>query len=341
MIGVLIADLYSQNSDDKKLSGVSILTLAFNEIAQKFARKGEKYISVFLNNIIEYHSIDINSYERVIMLFPIGFCTRSLESKMEILDIVSKIINLDSNEEKLASLFIELIHYALLGKDKTFIKKYVDDYFKDFDFSHNYHKLFITAINLFLESNSFEDCLKQSLIYGDNRKNLAMISCAISEAYYKHIDKYRIDQLLNHINNETLHKSINNTLLEYLEYRTYTLVNVENICVDSKILSIEMSMYGRRYLRFNCNKQLHILIDLIVEVLLTDYPNVDHNQLIDLHQYSDVDFINDYLKAYCLKNNIKTEFELFDSPISIFESLSKKNPKIFNKICDEIFNNYY
>lgn len=101
------------------------------------------------------------------------------------------------------------IYYARNGKDKDFIKKYVEHYY---DLNFDYEELRKTyihaaeicqntvpqAIYCFLISHSFEDCLRTTISIGGDCDTTAAISCAIAEAYYGGCDgleKYVRDYL--------------------------------------------------------------------------------------------------------------------------------------------------
>ena len=101
------------------------------------------------------------------------------------------------------------IYYARNGKDKNFIKKYVEQYY---DLNFDYEELRKTythaaeicqntvpqAIYCFLISHSFEDCLRTTISIGGDCDTTAAISCAIAEAYYGGCDgleKYVRDYL--------------------------------------------------------------------------------------------------------------------------------------------------
>lgn len=87
------------------------------------------------------------------------------------------------------------IYYARNGKDKDFIKKYVEHHY---DLNFDYEELRKTyihaaeicqntvpqAIYCFLISHSFEDCLRTTISIGGDCDTTAAISCAIAEAYY-------------------------------------------------------------------------------------------------------------------------------------------------------------
>lgn len=93
------------------------------------------------------------------------------------------------------------VYYAREGKDKDFIRKYVEQYYNlDFDYEElrktYYHGAEICqitvpqAIYCFLISDSFEDCLRTTISIGGDCDTTAAISCAIAEAYYKDIPPF-------------------------------------------------------------------------------------------------------------------------------------------------------
>lgn len=86
------------------------------------------------------------------------------------------------------------VYYARMGKDKEFIKKYVEQYYdlnfnyenlrKNFKFDESCQETVPQAIYCFLISNSFEDCLRTTISIGGDCDTTAAISGAIAEAYY-------------------------------------------------------------------------------------------------------------------------------------------------------------
>ena len=89
------------------------------------------------------------------------------------------------------------VYLALNGATKDEIKAYVEQYYK-IDFTLDEIRPAYTfdhfaalcagtvpyAVEAFLESTSFEDCLRNTISIGGDSDTLAAISCAIAEAYY-------------------------------------------------------------------------------------------------------------------------------------------------------------
>ena len=99
------------------------------------------------------------------------------------------------------------VFYARAGKSKEFIKKYAEQYYdlnfnyedlvKNYKFNESCQGTVPQAIFCFLISENFEDCLRTSISIGGDSDTLAAISCAIAEAYYKHIDEELVNSAIS------------------------------------------------------------------------------------------------------------------------------------------------
>lgn len=120
------------------------------------------------------------------------------ESEEEVKDLSRRVTEVTHNHPEGiegAEVVAMCIYYAKQGKDKAFIKEYVEKYYNlDFDYD-NLRKTYIhaeeicqntvpQAIFCFLISDSFEDCLRTTISIGGDCDTTAAISCAIAEAYY-------------------------------------------------------------------------------------------------------------------------------------------------------------
>lgn len=120
------------------------------------------------------------------------------ESEEEVKDLSRRVTEVTHNHPegiKGAEVVAMCIYYAKQGKDKAFIKEYVEKYYNlDFDYD-DLRKTYIhaeeicqntvpQAIFCFLISDSFEDCLRTTISIGGDCDTTAAISCAIAEAYY-------------------------------------------------------------------------------------------------------------------------------------------------------------
>ncbi len=102
------------------------------------------------------------------------------------------------------------IYYARKGKDKEFIRKYVEQYYSlDFDYEelrktyfHDQEICQVTvpqAIYCFLISDSFEDCLRTTISIGGDCDTTSAISCAIAEAFYKDVPAWLVDGTIGNL----------------------------------------------------------------------------------------------------------------------------------------------
>lgn len=120
------------------------------------------------------------------------------ETENEVKDLAKKVTEVTHNHPegiKGAEVTATCIYYARKGKEKDFIKRYVERYYSlDFDYEE-LRKTYVheaeicqntvpQAIYCFLISNSFEDCLRTTISIGGDCDTTAAISCAIAEAYY-------------------------------------------------------------------------------------------------------------------------------------------------------------
>lgn len=125
----------------------------------------------------------------------VGWIAKSEEEVKDFSRRVTEVTHNHPEGIKGAEVVAMCIYYARQGKDKAFIKEYVEkDYNLDFDYE-NLRKTYIhaeeicqntvpQAIFCFLISDSFEDCLRTTISIGGDCDTTAAISCAIAEAYY-------------------------------------------------------------------------------------------------------------------------------------------------------------
>ena len=144
---------------------------------------------------------------------PVGFLFNDLDTIKEESRKVT--ITSHNNDDciKCAEAVAVSIYLLRKGMNKEELRKYIEDnYFKlDYDIEdlrHNYTfevsaiKSVPQAIYCFLESNSFEDCIRKSLSIGGDSDTIACISGSLSEAYYgipnemiKQVEPYLLDYM--------------------------------------------------------------------------------------------------------------------------------------------------
>ena len=103
-----------------------------------------------------------------------------------------------------------VIFYAMHGKDKEFIrnnvlKEYYPDWYmlsystikKDYYFDETCQRTVPAAIISFLESNSYEDCLKLAISLGGDADTLGAIAGPMAYAFYKEIPQELIDNAVS------------------------------------------------------------------------------------------------------------------------------------------------
>ncbi len=105
-------------------------------------------------------------------------------------------------------------YLARTGYNKDKIRKYIEDHYYSLDFTldeiRNSYKFSETcqetvpqAIQAFLESESFEDAIRNAISIGGDSDTIAAISGGIAEAYYGVPEKLR-EQALVYMNDELL-----------------------------------------------------------------------------------------------------------------------------------------
>lgn len=166
------------------------------------------------------------------------------------------------------------VYYARIGKSKEFIKEYVSKHYNlDFDYEDlkkNYYfnetcqETVPQAIYCFLISKDFEDCLRTTISIGGDCDTTAAISCAIAEAYYKHINPELVKQVL-----ERFPKPKNGcypigVLLRFLSDKTYYSSEEEQMSNNSYLLGIEFINESERYIEFIHSKSLQTIAERFV-----------------------------------------------------------------------------
>ena len=232
MIGAIIGDVvgsvYEFNNvrskdfklinEDSRLTDDSTMTLAIAELLQNktaynkdlvintLKKWGRAYPEVGYGGMFKkwlfsdmrepYNSYGNGSAMRI---SAVGWYGNSEDEVKELSRLVSEVTHNHPEGIKGAEVTAMCIYYARIGKDKDYIKSYVERYY---DINFNYeelvknYKFYSTcqdsvpqAIYCFLISKDFEDCLRTTISIGGDCDTTAAISCAIAEAYYKSIDK--------------------------------------------------------------------------------------------------------------------------------------------------------
>ena len=131
---------------------------------------------------------------------PVGWYAQNEEEVKKYAKAVTEVTHNHPEGLKGAEVVAMCIYYARTGKDKDFIRKYVEQYYDiDFDYEtlrYTFHRNRATcqdtvpqAIYCFLISQDFEDCLRTTISIGGDCDTTSAISCAIAEAYYQYDEK--------------------------------------------------------------------------------------------------------------------------------------------------------
>ncbi|MCD8294959.1 MAG: ADP-ribosylglycohydrolase family protein [Clostridia bacterium] len=169
---------------------------------------------MFGSNPRPYNSFGNGSAMRVSAC---GWFGKSLE---EVKDLSCKVTSVTHNHPegiKGAEAAAVCIFLAREGKDKDYIRDYINENYYRLDFTideirptyrfnETCQETVPQALECFLESESFEDCVRICISLGGDCDTSAAIACAIAEAYYgvpedmrksaeKYLDSYLLDLL--------------------------------------------------------------------------------------------------------------------------------------------------
>lgn len=242
IIGDTIGSAYEFNNVKNKnfelftktshLTDDSIMTLAIGEIVQNkwyndrdkiidtLKKWGNAYPDVGYGGMFKKWLFDENLRDAynsfgngsAMRISSVGWYANSEEEVKKIAKAVTEVTHNHEEGLKGAEVLAMCIYYARIGKDKEFIKKYVEKYYDiDFDYDDlikNYkfyascQKSVPQAIYCFLISKDFEDCLRTTISIGGDCDTTSAMSCAIAEAYYKKIDRNIKDTTLEFLPKE-------------------------------------------------------------------------------------------------------------------------------------------
>jgi ADP-ribosylglycohydrolase len=160
-----------------------------------------------------YYSFGNGSAMRV---GPVGWAYNSQDSVLEMAKKSSEATHNHPEGIKGAQATALAIYLARIGKDKTHIKKTIEEYF-DYDLSESvdeirewYYfdatcpKTVPQAIICFMESVDFEDAIRNAISIGGDSDTVAAIAGAVSEAYYKGVPKKLMDFTLSRLDTSLL-----------------------------------------------------------------------------------------------------------------------------------------
>ena len=176
--------------------------------AYPYCSYGDRFVNWLLSNDRKpYNSCGNGSAMRVSAC---GWYGNSFTEVKEMATAVTEVTHNHPEGIKGAVVTAECIYYARIGKDKEYIKKYIED---NYNINFNYEELKRTyyyqeitcqitvpvALYCFIISDSFEDCLIKAVSLGGDADTTAAIACSVAEAYYKEISKDLLEHCLNKI----------------------------------------------------------------------------------------------------------------------------------------------
>ena len=339
----------------------SIMTLAVAEILQKgyindkekiidtFKKWGRTYPDrgyggrfaswLFSSSREAYKSYGNGAAMRV---SPVGWYARNEEEVKEYARRVTEVTHNHIEGLKGAEVTAMCVYYARIGKDKEFIKNYVKQYYNiDFDYEDlrkNYYfnetcqNSVPQAIFCFLISKDFEDCIRTTISIGGDCDTTAAISCAIAEAYYKHIDEDLIKAVYDYLptkkNGCNALEIINNFNL----FKNYELVISEEITESTIFMCIENSSNENAYRDFIHSKDCNLLINHLTMTMLYDYFSIEDDDLSkDLLIEGNIQGCIDIMKK-CMGQN--------ESYTSVVDTISMLHNKYHNSFSFVELNEY-
>ena len=178
------------------------------------------YGNRFINWV--YHDAEHKPYNScgngsAMKISPVAYVAKNIEEVIELSDKITKVTHNHPEGMKGARVCAVCVYMALHNEPKEKIKEYILEQYPEVN-DPNYQELVRSyyhgletcqasmpqALYCFLISNSFEDCLRTTISIGGDCDTTAAISCAIAEAYYKHIDTLLLDQIKNKLTPEML-----------------------------------------------------------------------------------------------------------------------------------------
>lgn len=222
-------------TDDSEYTDDTVLTIAVMDIInsgdtsyenvvktlQKWAQKyphagygGSFYYWKDSKNPRPYNSCGNGSAMRV---SAVGYAARTMEEVKTLSRAVTEVTHNHPEGIKGAEVTAMCIFMCKTGATKEEVKKYIYNMYpevKTLDYEelkrtyiHGREICQVTvpqALYCFLISNSFEDCLRTTISIGGDCDTTSAISCAIAEAYYKHIPSDLVEKVRNKLPDDML-----------------------------------------------------------------------------------------------------------------------------------------
>lgn len=300
-----------------------------------------------------YHSCGNGSAMRVAAC---GWYGRDEEEVKELSKAVTEVTHDHPEGLKGAEVTAMCVYYARIGKDKDFIRNYVEQYYNlDFDYEElrrtYYHGEEICqntvpqAIYCFLISKSFEDCLRTTISIGGDCDTTAAISCAIAEAYYKEIPTFLSEWTI-----ESLPKARNGcnpkkVVDAFMYDRLSAMIYQEAIGDDTKFVGCFTKNENRQTIQWFFSSSCRLLVEcaLVYKIQPKDEEGFDYLKVLKIIQGgSSIDELfgiaglKRFLERLCDETNKFMFFDNVEKAMAFQTTIEEKNNAI-----EQIFTQEY
>lgn len=174
----------------------------------------------WIDGINNWEPYDLFSYENLLRICPVGYAAHTLAHAIELSTLSSIPTHNHSIGIKGARAIVSCIYLNRIGETKENIKKYIEEKF-DFDLTNfDLSNIIPVAIKIWLDSNTYEDCLNKSLNFGDDssileKSIIANLSCSICNANKDtSIPKELVTKIVN--SNDCLDSRLTNIIKEFM-----------------------------------------------------------------------------------------------------------------------------
>ena len=157
-----------------------------------FAGYGGRFLSWIMRRLTEpYNSFGNGSAMRVAACV---WYADSLEEAMDVAEATAAVTHNHPEGIKGARVTAGAAYLARIGASKKDIREFVEQYYvldftideirPTYRFNETCQETVPQAMEAFLESESFEDCVRTAISVGGDSDTLAAIACTVGEAYY-------------------------------------------------------------------------------------------------------------------------------------------------------------
>ncbi len=168
----------------------------------------------------------IPSIKTPLVISPISWFCESLEESLNKTEEYVSLFEHTEADLKGAKVISSIIYLAKNGADKNLIEEFVENYFgyilsenhlvKTSSQDREFDPLITKTLNMFLESESFEDCIRKAVLI-DNDSSITIAAASIAEAFYS-----RIPQNFKNILLSKLDQNLQQVLLKFI--RNYCFI---------------------------------------------------------------------------------------------------------------------